>query len=48
MNTKLSELLKKMDKTIEIWDNIPKNPLVLDEEEVDWTEDDWTLTFEEF
>lgn len=43
MKTELSELLKEMDKTAEIWDNIPKEPLVLDEECIDWADDDWTV-----
>lgn len=44
-----NEKLSVWDKTIELWDSIPKSPLVLyeDEENVDWTEDDWTCSFKE-
>lgn len=37
--------LKEIDKTIELWNSIPKTESVSDEEEVnvDWTEDDWTV-----
>lgn len=35
--------LKEIDKTIELWDSIPNTKLVLDEDIVDFTEDDWTV-----
>lgn len=35
--------LKEIDKTIELWNSIPNVELVLDENDVDWTEDDWTV-----
>lgn len=35
--------LKEIDKTIELWDSIPNTKPVLDEDDVDWTEDDWTV-----
>lgn len=35
--------LKELDKTIELWNSIPNTELVLDEDSVDFTEDDWTV-----
>lgn len=34
--------LKEIDETISLWESFPNEPLVLDEEQVDWTEDYWT------
>lgn len=39
--------LKEIDKTIELWNSIPNVELVLDENDVDWTEDDWTVIGDE-
>ena len=36
--------LKEIDKTIELWNNIPNNPLTWDEDEVDFTEDDFGIS----
>lgn len=39
-----NEKLLIWDKTIELWNSIPKTESISDEEEcVDWTEDDWTV-----
>ena len=37
--------LKEIDKTIELWNSIPNNPPVWDEEEVDWPGDDWAVSY---
>ena len=36
--------LKEIDKTIELWSSISNNPSILDEEVVDWTDCDWTVS----
>lgn len=35
--------LEEIDKTVELWNSIPNNPPTWDNEEVDYTEDDWTV-----
>lgn len=44
---KLNKNLVLWDETIELWSSIPRTESILDEEEecVDWTEDDWTVSF---
>lgn len=37
--------LKEIDNTIELWSSIPNTELVLDEEHIVWSEDDWTVSF---
>lgn len=39
------KMMKEFDKPIELWDSIPNTKLVLDEDSVDFTEDDWTVCF---
>ena len=48
MKTRLSELLKEIDRTNKIWDNIPKVPDLTSApcyDEIDWTEDDLTMSY---
>ena len=35
--------LDEIDKTIALWNSIPNNSPVWDDEEVDWTDDSWTV-----
>lgn len=37
--------LKAFDATIELWNSIPNNEIVLCEECVEWSDDDWTVSF---
>lgn len=46
--TSTEELSKKIllwDETIELWSSIPRVSFVSDDEDVDWTDDDWTVSF---